>query len=81
MSTKTISLKAEAYQRLRSARRYPGESFSEIVLRAAWPEDTICARDLIGLMRRSEGFTDDELAQVDEMKSQAIPPEDKWTVR
>lgn len=82
MSTKTVSLKAEAYQRLRSARRYPGESFSEVVLRATWPEDTICARDLLNLVRRrTPGLTEAELAQVDEMKRQATPPDDKWTTR
>jgi hypothetical protein len=36
MSTKTVSLKKEAYDRLRAARRYPGESFSDVVLRARW---------------------------------------------
>jgi predicted CopG family antitoxin len=44
MGTKTVSLKDEAYNRLKSARRYPGESFSEVVLRATWPEDTITGR-------------------------------------
>ena len=41
MAIKTVSLKSEAYEPLRSARRYPGESFSEVILRARWPEDTI----------------------------------------
>jgi hypothetical protein len=49
--TKTISLKQEAYERLRAARRYPTESFSEVVLRAVWPEDTLSARDLLALYR------------------------------
>lgn len=41
MAIKTVSLKTEAYERLKTARRYPGESFSEVILRASWPEDTI----------------------------------------
>jgi hypothetical protein len=45
--TKTISLKDEAYNRLKAARRYPDESFSEVVLRATWPEDTITAGALL----------------------------------
>ena len=40
MSGKTITLRKEAYERLRAARRYPGESFSAVVLRATWPETT-----------------------------------------
>jgi hypothetical protein len=51
MSTKTISLKREAYDRLRAARRYPEESFSEVVLRATWPEDTVTASNLLRLYR------------------------------
>lgn len=34
MATKTISLKLEAYEKLRAARRSPDESFSEVVMRA-----------------------------------------------
>ena len=41
MAIKTVSLRIEAYERLSSARRYPGESFSQVVLRAQWPEQTI----------------------------------------
>lgn len=37
MATKTISLKVQAWNRLRAARRRPDESFSEVVLRAEWP--------------------------------------------
>ena len=37
MATKTISLKMEAYEKLRNARRSPDESFSDVVLRAVGP--------------------------------------------
>jgi len=82
MSTKTISLKLEAYERLRAARRYPTESFSEVVLRATWPEDTITARDLIGLSRGARRrFTDEELDRIEALKRRDAPPEDKWAAR
>jgi Putative antitoxin len=82
MSTKTISLKLEAYERLRAARRYPGESFSEIVLRATWPEDTITARELISLSRDARRhFTNEELDRIDALKRRDAPPEDKWAGR
>ena len=79
MSVKTISLKLEAYERLRSVRRYPTESFSEVVLRASWPEDTITARELLGLARgRGARFSDAELDRIEALKRRDAPPEDKW---
>ncbi len=79
MSVKTISLKLEAYERLRAARRYPTESFSEVVLRATWPEDTITARELL-VARRTHGpaLSNDELDRIDALKRRDAPPEDKW---
>ena len=79
MSTKTISLKQEAYQRLRGARRYPTESFSEVVLRASWPEDTVMAGDLLRLYRSGRARLSDEvLDRIAALKQQDAPPEDKW---
>lgn len=79
MSVKTISLRLEAYERLRAARRYPNESFSAVVLRATWPEDTITARELLGLVRtRGAGFSNEELDRIDALKHRDAPPEDKW---
>jgi len=82
MSSKTISVKIEAYERLRAARRYPGESFSEVVLRARWPEDTITARELSALARtRGARFSEADLDRIDAMKRLDAPPEDKWASR
>ena len=82
MSVKTISLKLEAYDRLRTARRYPTESFSAVVLRATWPEDTVTAGQLLSLRRSpASRFTVEELDRVDELKRHDTPPEDKWASR
>ena len=79
MSVKTISLKIEAYNRLRAARRYPEESFSEVVLRATWPEDTVTAREFLALGRGRRGpFTNEELDSIEALKHRDAPPEDKW---
>ena len=81
MGTKTISLKDEAYERLRAARRYPGESFSEVVLRATWPEDTVTARQLLELLKKRSALSGETLRRVEEAKGLDVPPEDKWLAR
>jgi len=82
MATKTISLKDEAYNRLRAARRYPDESFSEVVLRATWPEDTITAKALLSLLgTRRTHLRTDELDRTEALKVKDEPAEDKWAGR
>lgn len=79
MAVKTVSLKTEAYDRLRAARCYPGESFSEVVLRASWPEDTLTGADLLRRYREhGPHFTEAELAAMESVKASDLPPEDKW---
>ena len=82
MGIKTVSLKQEAYDRLREARRYPAESFSEVVLRATWPHDTTTARGLLEAYRAGRRhFSDEELDRMQALKRRDVPPEDKWAVR
>ena len=81
MSTRTISLRLEAYDKLRRAKR-PGESFSDVVMRARWADETITAAELLGRLRQG-GFalTADELNRLDSVTASDRPPEDKWRTR
>ena len=82
VAIKTVSLKTEAYERLRCARRYPGESFSEVILRARWPEDTITSAELLGRCRvEGAHFSAAELDALDALKAADAPAEDKWRTR
>lgn len=79
MATKTISLKLEAWERLRRARRNPGESFSEVVMRAHWPEVGMTGAELLAALR-SEGphLSGAALTRIEEADTEDHPPEDKW---
>lgn len=82
MAVRNVSLKDEAYNRLRAARRYPGESFSEVVLRATWPEDTITSAGLLATLRsRRDHLEPAELDRIEALKAADRPPEDKWVER
>jgi hypothetical protein len=79
MATRTISLKDQAYNRLKAARRYPDESFSEVVLRATWPEDTITAKAWLSSRDvRRPLLGADELDRLEAFKRAQGAPEDKW---
>lgn len=79
MATKTISLKLEAYEKLKSARRYASESFSQVILRARWPEETITGGKLLRRCReKGAHFSEAELDRIEDLKQSDAPPEDKW---
>lgn len=79
MPTKTISLRMDAYEKLRSARRYPGESFSQVVLRANWPEVTVAGGELLRrYQEHGPFFTEEELDAMECFQAHDPPPEDKW---
>ena len=80
MSTKTISLRVEAYEKLRRARSHPTESFSDVVMRARWQEVSVTGEELLSTVReRGPLYTSEELDRVDNTKRDASDPEDKWS--
>jgi hypothetical protein len=80
MSTKTISVRIEAYERLRRAKRDGSESFSDVIMRARWDAEPVSAAAYLHLVReRGPLYTSDELADVEAVKAADRPPTDKWT--
>lgn len=79
MATKTISLRLDAYEKLRRARRFPEESFSAVVLRATWSGETLTGRELLERSRSQRPLLSPEgLDRIEELKTGDRPPEDKW---
>ena len=79
MATRTISLREEAYERLRQARRAPNESFSDVVMRAVWPDAPLAAGVFLRLLKeRGSLYSATELDAVDEAACSDAPPADKW---
>lgn len=84
MAVRTVRLSPEAYERLCAARNHPGESFSDIILRARWPDRTITGALLLAHLRQREPAL--TLAEADELEAElaaqrATLPVDKWTTR
>ncbi len=76
MATKTISLEIEAYEKLRRAKRFPRESFSEVVLRASIPGGGVSGRELLaGFDGEESAFTLEELDAIDALNANDTPPE------
>lgn len=79
MATKTISLTVEAYERLRSARRSANESFTDVVLRAQWPERGMTGGELLSwIASEPVRFSETELDALDRVLADDRPPEDPW---
>lgn len=79
MATRTISLREEAYERLRRAKRTPSESFSEVVMRAVWPDAELTGETLLRKVReRGRIYRPEELDRVERATSADAPPGDKW---
>ena len=79
MASKTISLSVEAYERLNRNRTGVGDSFSQIVMRAHWEEETVTAAELLERWAITPAiFTEGELDAIESAKSADAAPEDKW---
>lgn len=82
MATKTISLRIEAWERLRRARRSPDESFSDVVMRAEWPEAGMTGREIRAVYdREGAHLSAASLERIETVTREDRPPRDKWSER
>lgn len=78
MATKTISIDMEAYERLRRARRSPGESFSQVIKRAEWPTPPRTAGALLRAFEEVPVLDEAVLDRLEAAQERDAPPEDPW---
>lgn len=78
MATKTITLEIDAYEKLRAAKRR-GESFTEVVRRAAWENTPAMGSTLREYFRRGgSGVSDKYLDAVEEAALHDPLPDNPW---
>lgn len=78
MATKTISVDLEAYERLRRARLAPDESFSRVIKRAHWNDETRTAAALLSALESVPLPDPATLDRLDDSQRADHPPEDAW---
>ena len=78
MATKTISIDMEAYERLRSARRSPDDSFSKVIKRAVWPPAPRTAAAVLAAFDGLPVMSETELDRLDAAQLADPVPEDRW---
>ena len=83
MATKTITLELDAYEKLKSAKRSPRESFSSVVRRASFPESPCTAAALLQILakkmdERSVLLNEDSLDRLDAAQKKPRISETEW---
>ncbi len=79
MPTRTITLELDAYERLRASKR-AGESFSEVVRRAVFPDSPPCGSDLLDYFRAGgSGVSKNYLDAVEKAALNDRIPDDPWS--
>lgn len=78
MATKTISIDLEAYERLRSARSSPDESFSRVIKRAHWRREARTAGALLAALADLPDAAEDVVERLDDAQRTDLPPDDPW---
>ena len=79
MTTKTISVDLDAYDRLRRARIRPDEPFSQVIKRARWETQPSTGAALLEVLERAPVAEDAVIQRLEDAQHEDAPPENAWT--
>ncbi len=79
MATKTISIDLVAYEKLSAARLGPRDSFSQVIRRAHWDQETKTCSSLLSALQGMPVADDEVIQRLDSAQLQDLPPDDPWS--
>lgn len=83
MATKTISIELDVYDKLKSAKQHPSESFSQVLRRARWGESVLSGELLLNIIEEREKkhqlLDRSALNALDSAQKLDAPPQNKWS--
>ena len=79
MTTKTISVDLDAYDRLRHARIRPDESFSQVIKRARWDASPSTAEALLKALEQAPVLNEEVIQRLEAVQREDVAPENAWT--
>lgn len=79
MGSKNISISEDAYLLLRRARRHPRESFSQVIRRSRWDNESLTAGSWLDAFDEAPVVSDEVLEALEAGQKADRPPEDKWS--
>jgi predicted CopG family antitoxin len=78
VATKTISIDLPAYNRLSKARLSPKDSFSQVISRAQWQQQSTTCGDLLEALPGMPTAEEAVLQRLEAAQQQDLPPDNPW---
>ncbi len=79
MATKAISIDLVAYEKLNATRLNPRDSFSQVLRRAHWDQETKTCSSLLTALQGMPMADEEVIRNLDLAQRQDLPPDDPWS--